>query len=368
MGDMLSITTLANGPVAQPGVSIVQMLIASAVTLPDIDAISGQLARADLTVGDSIITTGGNVVVTFTSLAYSHVYHVPVTTADTTASLVAGHLRMALSADTALMALYSLSGTNPEIILTAIAAGLDSTMSCHYAGDGTVVGLGMEIDSTHCSAGADPLIVAVGGQTATINDVSTDDLGTTITFTAPSGGSYGVADVTLTYGATHLTTPNGLMLINPADTRSGSAVPFYMVDEVFIDGVCAGFAGEGAKITPTFAMKSYIGPNSFMAGNKYAYLTDLKAEITFDQVNGALLATLLGGTYNLGMLGVPGNQEVGSHAIAVKDTNGMVVLLPYVKPSGTVTWEIGKKDFAGIPTTWEAYRPTGDNALIVTGI
>jgi hypothetical protein len=115
------------------------------------------------------VTTAGNasVVVTSASLTGSpKTYSVAVALGDT-ASLVANKIRIALAADTVLSALYTVSGSGADVVLTSIKAlANDSTLNI-AVDNSTCAGLTTEASSANTTAG-------VAAETATLTASATE--------------------------------------------------------------------------------------------------------------------------------------------------------------------------------------------------
>lgn len=209
--------------------------------------------------------------------------------------------------------------------------------------------------------------VKIGGEVAEVQ-VSPARSATTITVKAHADTPLGPQDVEVydaeTPAVRQAIAVMGIMIYDPTDNRDGAEVPFQMMDQVWIDGLCFGYAGDGMTLTPSFQAFDYVPPNAFLPANKKTFLTGMEATIKFDQVDGSLLAEVLGGTYDATtkVLTLAGDAELAEHSIVAKDTNGNLLFIRAAKISGGGALNFNK-NFGSVETTWQLIKKTDCNLL-----
>lgn len=178
---------------------------------------------------------------------------------------------------------------------------------------------------------------------------------TSIVGTLASDTPYGAQDVVVTPdGGSATTSEKGVYCYDPTNNKLADSVMFGQVSEVFLDGEQVGFTSTGVTIAAATQTIEYTPDDRFEPVAQKTFTAAKSATIKFDQIDGELLATLLGGTYDSTSktVTVACNAEYGEHSIAVKETDGRIWLLKRVKLSGDVTVTLNK-EFGGIPTTWD---------------
>ena len=170
----------------------------------------------------------------------------------------------------------------------------------------------------------------------------------------------GAQDVVVTpNGGTGITDIDGIIIYDATDNKDDTEVEFLQVEDVYVDGLHVGYTGpDGLNIEQQAQDFEFIPDDAFVPAVHRSYVTGETVTVGFAQLfhNGALLASILGGTYDTGtkVVSVSGAALRAEHSLMLIDKAGIIHVWARVKPTGNISLSVNKS-FGNIPVSFRAF-------------
>lgn len=156
----------------------------------------------------------------------------------------------------------------------------------------------------------------------------------------------GAQDIVVTpAGGIAVTAQHGAYLYDGANNKAVDAVELGIVDEVFLNGAQVGFTRDALEMTFRSRAIEFEPADRFDTVQVWTYTGPTEVRVTFAQLDGALLATLLGGSYDSThkVVTVAGNSQYADASLAIKEASGVMHVFKRVKVSGDVSLALNKE-------------------------
>lgn len=150
-----------------------------------------------------------------------------------------------------------------------------------------------------------------------------------------------------------VTKQNGIYIYVDTDNKDADDVALGIVDEVFLNGAQVGFTHEALDMTFRTREIEFEPADRFDTVQTWTYTGPTEVKVTFSQIDGALLATMLGGTYDAvnKIVTVAGNSQYSEASLAIQEASGVTHVFKRVKVTGDVTLSLNK-EVKALPVTF----------------
>lgn len=234
-----------------------------------------------------------------------------------------------------------------EITIMALAITAVTPLHATRGATGTAI----TITCTDAGATQDTSTLTIGGVAVIVDSWSA----TSIVCHADDSPAtpLGAQDLVLTVGGVAVTLEKQIYVYDDTDNKDATEIELGMVDEVFLDGLQVGFTSDALDMEFGTREVEYEPADRMDTVQVFSYTGPTQVRVRFDQLDGTLMAKLLGGTYTEAtrVLEVAGNDTFAEHSLMIIESSGAVHLFKRVKITGTVTLSLNKT-VRGIPVTF----------------